>query len=267
MIVPRESEALQENALGGVGTALVVGGVAALAYFLFLKPAKAAKAATAPAACAIDPAKLDRWGEARGFPIELLPRATPPTMEEFLASSLASLIAAGEQAVVVLQDGTFWYYIKEPASTGRADNLRADYCSFPDAPPPQVPPPEPPQPGTAQGLGQQTQPQAAAIDYGARQFYAWNSRRQEWDLIGTYVDALPGYIGAFFGTTGTVSSDLEQFLGGASLYAERWLVEVQWIYTPDSYTPPNLPRRWRHYNTSHIEPPAANRDPYGTRHN
>lgn len=217
-----------DNPLGGAGIALLVGAAALVGWLIFGRKSPVAAAAEAtPATCPIDPAKLDRWGEARGFPIELLPRNDAPTLEEFLVSDLASRVSAGEQAVVVLLDGSFWYYINQPPSTGRADNLRADYCSFPDAEPPLEPPASPA--GTTSGLGQVPDPEV--WEFGASVFWAWNSRRQVWDRIGE--SSAQSCRGGFacLGTGGTARSDLQQFVGGASLYEQNWIAQVLWVYT------------------------------------
>lgn len=124
-----------ENQLGGAGTALIIGAVTLVGYLLFARRAEARTAAT----CTVDPVdggKLDRWANARGFPLFYFPNATtPPTLEEYLAQvseaygGVTTVLAPGEQAVAVLGDGSFWYYTTTEGP-GRADNLRADYCSF-----------------------------------------------------------------------------------------------------------------------------------------
>jgi hypothetical protein len=121
------------NPIGGAGTALIVGAVALVGYLLFAKRAEA-KTAAVPATCAIDLQKLDRWGSARGFPVLYFPNATSPlTFEELDASPLSAQfqnLPDSTQVVVVIGDGSFWYYIGEGEQMGRADNLRADYCAF-----------------------------------------------------------------------------------------------------------------------------------------
>jgi len=222
------SECLQANELGGAGTALIIGGIALVGYLLFAKHA-AAKTAAEPA-CAIDVQKLDRWGEARGFPIELLPRSTPPTTEE-LRQAFASRLAAGEQAVFVLQDGSFWYYINEPQSTGRADNLRTDYCSFPDVEPPLEPPAPPSGLSGALGVPNTDLPPREAWTHAARQFYHWNPYTKTWQLFSTLVK--PGLIG----TSTHPRYDLEDQIGNAaSSYDQYWIAEIFWVYAGKWYS-------------------------------
>jgi hypothetical protein len=147
-----EGDMLLENQLGGAGTALLVGAAALLAYFLFLRPARAAPApapgpAPTPTTCAIDPQRLDQWGAARGFPVVYAPqRMDAPTFDE-LADLLREKYPGIEdiadieakQFVAVIRDGSFWFYQiaqdGETVQTGRADNLRADYCAFTAAQP------------------------------------------------------------------------------------------------------------------------------------
>jgi hypothetical protein len=239
-------ECLQANELGGAGTALIIGAVALVGYLLFAKRAEA-KTAAAPAACAIDPQKLDHWGEARGFPIVvLLARSTPPATEE-LRQLFASRLAAGEQGVVVLEDGSFWYYINEPQSTGRADNLRADYCSFPDAPPPQIPPPAP-QSGTPQGLGQ---PRTELWAYTARQFLYWDAGSRTWKKISEQIAPYPP--GNLSIPGGYVADWLRELTGiDPWRYKDYWLAVVDWVWL----APPNPNPGWYFYNTE-MESPQA----------
>lgn len=131
----RESESYMANEIGGAGTALIIGGIALVGYLLFAKKS-AAKPAVANTACTIDVQKLDRWGQARGFTVIYFALAKePPTPEEFFTGVNAPVLDVGEQAIAVLADGSFWYYTQSEISpgvplTGRADNLRADYCAF-----------------------------------------------------------------------------------------------------------------------------------------
>jgi hypothetical protein len=220
----------EENPIGGVGTALIVGAVALVGWLVFGRRSPIAPAAAAtPATCPIDLQKLDRWGEARGFLINVLPNATPPTLEEYRQG--AAPLAPGEQAVVVLTDGSFWYYITEPPSTGRADNLRADYCSFPNTEPPLEPPPPPPEttPSTTQGLGEapwDNLPPQETWTHSARQFYHWNPYTQKWQLFNTLVKA------GLIGTSTHPRYDLEEQIGNAaaSSYDQYWIAEIFWVY-------------------------------------
>jgi hypothetical protein len=130
----------QENQLGGAMTALLIAALVGWLIFARRSPIASAAAAPAPvpATCVIDVQKLDQWGNARGFPVfYLLRTTTPPTHEELLvAFPTIEGFTSDTQVVIVLADGSFWYYLDPdnvPAgfsSKGRADNLRADYCAF-----------------------------------------------------------------------------------------------------------------------------------------
>jgi hypothetical protein len=250
----QQREQLDANPIGGVGTALLVGAGALVLYLLFAKRSEArvvVPAGTSPftTTCPIDLQKIDRWGQSRGFPVVYFPRATtPPTFEELESSPQSAAfqnLPDSAQVVVVIGDSSFWYYIAEGEQTGRADNLRSDYCSFPNTEPPIEPPPPPTAvpPSTA---GLSALPRSEAWEYSARQYFFWNARRQTWDFIGTHVEPCIGPAGAAcLGTTGTIYSDIDAFLGGASLYESSWLAEVAWVWTPWS---------WHSYGTQ-VDPP------------
>ena len=241
-------ECLQANELGGAGTALIIGAVALVGYLLFAKRAEA-KTAAMPGTCPIDFQKLDRWGEARGFGVLYLPRtSTPPTIEEFFSHPQAPVVTAGQQAVAVLSDGSFWYYIQDPPSTGRANNLRADYCAFPDAPPPQIAPPEPPQSGTTQGLGQ---PRTELWAYTARQFLYWDAGSRTWKKISEQIAPYPP--GNLSIPGGYVADWLRELTGiDPWRYKDYWLAVVDWVWL----APPNPNPGWYFYNTE-MESPQA----------
>jgi hypothetical protein len=130
----------QDNQLGGAGIALLVGAAAVLGWLIFARRSPIAPAAAAT--CAVDPQKLDRWGRARGFPVVYLPQATTiPSFDTFVDLIREKYPGIGDvadidwkQFVAVISDGSFWYYQiaadGDAVNTGRADNLRADYCAF-----------------------------------------------------------------------------------------------------------------------------------------
>lgn len=131
-----------ENPIGGLGIALYLGAAALAGYLFFSRrkpaaptamiPAPTPSTTPTPATCTINITKLESWGAARGFPVIYFSDAVePPTFEQIVAAQpQIANTPSGNQVVAVIADGSFWYFIKDSPSMGRADNLRADYCAF-----------------------------------------------------------------------------------------------------------------------------------------
>jgi hypothetical protein len=86
---------------------------------------------------------------------------------------------------------------------------------------------------SATASGRLMLPDESLWRYAARLFYAWNSRRQAWDFIGQIVE--PYRHPSFFATTGNVIGDIDNLLGGASLYENTWVAETDWVWTDRWY--------------------------------
>jgi hypothetical protein len=141
----RERKELAENPNSGLWLlgGLVVGGAAL--YFLTRDKAAASTTTTAtppplpPAAvCTVDQVKLTQWGFTAGVVAVQIPTAFPggtPPMPNQLKAMLPpamqaqlDALSSGQAVVVVLQDGSFWYYANDASAPVRRDDLHADYC-------------------------------------------------------------------------------------------------------------------------------------------
>jgi len=118
-------------------------GAAAIWYLNKDKTASTTTTATPPplppaAVCTVDQVKLTQWGFTAGVVAVQVPTAFPggtPPMPNQLKAMLPpamqaqlDALSSGQAVVVVLQDGSFWYYANDASAPVRRDDLHADYC-------------------------------------------------------------------------------------------------------------------------------------------